>query len=126
MLRAIAIGKSNKEIGSVLGISEGTVKVHVTHILEKLKAGGRTEAINFAVKRGLVHIDGDRDCRCEISSRVGLEASAAAQGLGKRALPDVNLRRGCTCAGTLRQKRSAETGVNSVVTLTAHQTGGIM
>jgi two-component system NarL family response regulator len=57
VLRAIAIGKSNKEIGSVLGISEGTVKVHVTHILEKLKAGGRTEAINFAVKRGLVHMD---------------------------------------------------------------------
>jgi len=57
VLRTIAIGKSNKEIGSVLGISEGTVKVHVTHILEKLKAGGRTEAINFAVKRGLVHID---------------------------------------------------------------------
>lgn len=57
VLCAIAIGKSNKEIGSVLGISEGTVKVHVTHILEKLKAGGRTEAINFAVKRGLVQMD---------------------------------------------------------------------
>ncbi|MGZ4817866.1 MAG: response regulator [Terriglobales bacterium] len=57
VMRAIAIGKSNKEIGCELGISDGTVKVHVSHILEKLKAGGRTEAINFAVKRGLVRMD---------------------------------------------------------------------
>jgi len=39
-----------------LNISEGTVKVHVTHILEKLHVGGRTEAINVAAKRGLVHL----------------------------------------------------------------------
>jgi DNA-binding NarL/FixJ family response regulator len=36
---------------------ESTVKVHVTHILEKLKVTGRTEAINVALKRGLVHMD---------------------------------------------------------------------
>jgi two-component system NarL family response regulator len=54
VLHAMAAGKSNKEIGVVLDISEGTVKVHMTHILEKLKAGGRTEAIGVAVKRGLV------------------------------------------------------------------------
>jgi DNA-binding NarL/FixJ family response regulator len=31
--------------------------VHVTHILEKLKASGRTDAIRIAVQRGLVHLD---------------------------------------------------------------------
>ena len=56
-MRALATGKSNKEIGSALDISESTVKVHVTHILEKLKVTGRTEAINVALKRGLVHMD---------------------------------------------------------------------
>ena len=61
VLHAVAAGKSNKEIGSSLDISEGTVKVHMTHILEKLKVTGRTEAINVAVKRGLVRIDGPTD-----------------------------------------------------------------
>src|SRR5438477_3459089 len=46
VLQALASGKSNKEIGVAYNISEATVKVHVTHILEKLKVSGRTEAIN--------------------------------------------------------------------------------
>lgn len=57
VLQAMAAGKSNKEIGVALEISEGTVKVHMTHVLEKLKVSGRTEAIAVAVKRGLVRID---------------------------------------------------------------------
>ncbi|MCU1300874.1 MAG: putative two-component system response regulator [Candidatus Sulfotelmatobacter sp.] len=57
VLGILAIGKSNKEIGVAFNISEATVKVHVTHILEKLKVTGRTEAINVAVRRGLVNID---------------------------------------------------------------------
>jgi two-component system NarL family response regulator len=57
VLSAVAAGKSNKEIGATFNISEATVKVHVTHLLEKLKVTGRTEAINVAVKRGLVHLD---------------------------------------------------------------------
>ena len=57
VIRALAKGKSNKEIGVALNISEGTVKVHVTHMLEKLKVTGRTEAIGAAVKRGLVTMD---------------------------------------------------------------------
>jgi two-component system NarL family response regulator len=57
VLRTVAAGKSNKEIGVALDISEATVKVHVTHILEKLKVTGRTEAINIAAKRGLVRMD---------------------------------------------------------------------
>jgi two-component system NarL family response regulator len=57
VLSAVAAGKSNKEIGAAFKISEATVKVHMTHLLEKLKVTGRTEAINVAVKRGLVHLD---------------------------------------------------------------------
>jgi two-component system NarL family response regulator len=57
VIRALTSGKSNKEIGTLLDISEATVKVHITHILEKLKVTGRTEAINVAMRRGLVHIE---------------------------------------------------------------------
>jgi two-component system, NarL family, response regulator len=57
VLRAVTSGKSNKEIGGALDISESTVKVHMTHILEKLNVAGRTEAISVAVRRGLVHMD---------------------------------------------------------------------
>jgi two-component system NarL family response regulator len=57
VLRALSSGKSNKEIGNAFNISEATVKVHMTHILEKLKVTGRTEAINVAVRRGLVRLD---------------------------------------------------------------------
>jgi DNA-binding NarL/FixJ family response regulator len=57
VIRVLSTGKCNKEIGAVLNISEATVKVHITHILEKLKVTGRTEAMNVAVKRGLVHMD---------------------------------------------------------------------
>ena len=59
VLRSIAMGKSNKEIGVQLNISEATVKVHVTHMLEKLRATGRAEAISRAAKRGLVRLDED-------------------------------------------------------------------
>jgi two-component system, NarL family, response regulator len=57
VLKLVVAGKSNKEIGVALDISEATVKVHMTHILQKLEVTGRTEAINFAVKRGLVRLD---------------------------------------------------------------------
>jgi len=57
VLHAVTAGKSNKEVGSAFNISEATVKVHMTHILEKLRVTGRTEAINVAVKRGLVRLD---------------------------------------------------------------------
>jgi two-component system, NarL family, response regulator len=57
VLRAVATGKSNKEIGANLNISDATVKVHVTHLLEKLTVTGRTEAINRAAKQGLVRLD---------------------------------------------------------------------
>jgi two-component system, NarL family, response regulator len=56
VLETIVMGKSNKEVGVVFNITEATVKVHVTHILDKLKVTGRTEAINVAIKRGLVRL----------------------------------------------------------------------
>jgi DNA-binding NarL/FixJ family response regulator len=58
VLRTLSMGKSNKEIGVAFNISEATVKVHVTHILEKLKVTGRTEAISAALKRGLIRMEG--------------------------------------------------------------------
>jgi two-component system, NarL family, response regulator len=57
VLRRIAEGLSNKEIGEHLGISESTVKTHVNHLLSKLGVTDRTKALVLALKRGLVHID---------------------------------------------------------------------
>jgi two-component system NarL family response regulator len=57
VLRVLAVGKSNKEIGAIFDISEATVKVHVTHILEKLHVSSRAEAITVAAKRGFVRIE---------------------------------------------------------------------
>jgi len=56
VLELIAAGKSNKEIASLLFISEGTVKTHVLSIHEKLGAGGRTESVVTAIKRGILRI----------------------------------------------------------------------
>ena len=54
VLRYLANGRSNKEIGTILVISENTVKAHVKSILTKLDAIGRAEAIAIAMKRGLI------------------------------------------------------------------------
>jgi two-component system NarL family response regulator len=54
VLRQMAAGDSNKEIGQKLTITEHTVKAHVKAILLKLGAVGRTEAIAIAMKRGLL------------------------------------------------------------------------
>jgi two-component system NarL family response regulator len=54
VLRRLAAGNSNKEIGDLLQITEHTVKAHVKAILLKLGAVGRTEAIAIAMKRGLI------------------------------------------------------------------------
>ena len=53
VLRSLAKGKSNKEIGSELFISEKTVKTHVGNILAKLDLADRTQAALYAVRRGL-------------------------------------------------------------------------
>jgi two-component system, NarL family, response regulator len=56
VLNQMGLGKSNKEIGQILYISEYTVKSHVKAILKKLDAIGRTEAIAIASERGLINI----------------------------------------------------------------------
>ncbi|MBV8417217.1 MAG: response regulator transcription factor [Verrucomicrobia bacterium] len=57
VLEQMAVGRSNKEIGQILYLSEYTVKSHVKAILKKLDAVGRTEAIAIACERGLVKLD---------------------------------------------------------------------
>jgi DNA-binding NarL/FixJ family response regulator len=54
VLRLVADGKSNQEIGHILQIGEGTVKVHVNHILDKLGVSNRTSAGVAALERGLI------------------------------------------------------------------------
>jgi two-component system NarL family response regulator len=56
VLKAVAAGKSNKEIGVQLFISEGTVKTHVESLLDKLGTATRTSAVQAAVRRGLVQM----------------------------------------------------------------------
>jgi DNA-binding NarL/FixJ family response regulator len=57
VLRRIAEGRSNKEIGSDLGIGETTVKFHVMNLLEKLGAVDRAQAVATAIKRGILQMD---------------------------------------------------------------------
>ncbi len=54
VLRHLALGLSNKEIGRSLQISIETVKEHVQHLLRKINASDRTQAAVWAVRRGLV------------------------------------------------------------------------
>lgn len=56
VLELIVKGKSNKEIGDQLSITEATVKVHVIHILSKLDVDDRTQAAVAALQRGIVHL----------------------------------------------------------------------
>jgi NarL family two-component system response regulator LiaR len=57
VLRELAKGRTNKEIGKALGVSEETVKTHVGNILAKLQLEHRTQAVIYAVKQGLVSLD---------------------------------------------------------------------
>ena len=54
VLRLLARGSANKEIGAALHISESTVKTHVANIFQKLDVSDRTEAVTAALRRGLL------------------------------------------------------------------------
>src|SRR5437762_5729813 len=56
VLTIMAAGKSNRQIGDELGITEGTVKSHVNHLLQKRKTKSRTEAVRRALDTGLVRL----------------------------------------------------------------------
>ena len=56
VLRLIATGHANKEIGFKLSVGEDTVKRHVTNMLGKLHANDRTHAVTIALKRGIIEL----------------------------------------------------------------------
>ena len=56
VLRQVAGGNRNRDIAERLFISEETVKVHVKHVMEKLGASDRTEAVAIAIRRGIIQL----------------------------------------------------------------------
>jgi len=57
VLALLAKGRSNREVGEALHISENTVRIHVSRILDKLGVTDRTQAVLLAIQKGLVHMD---------------------------------------------------------------------
>jgi DNA-binding NarL/FixJ family response regulator len=57
ILTLVAKGKSNKEIGAELNISEGTVRVHASNLLSKLHCNGRAQAVSEAIRRGIIEVE---------------------------------------------------------------------
>jgi DNA-binding NarL/FixJ family response regulator len=56
VLREVAGGNRNRDIADKLCITEETVKVHVKHIMEKLGASDRTQAVAIGVRRGIIQL----------------------------------------------------------------------
>ena len=56
VLRRMAEGDRNRDIGECLSISEETVKVHIRHIMDKLGAKDRTQAVAIGLRRGVIHL----------------------------------------------------------------------
>jgi DNA-binding NarL/FixJ family response regulator len=56
ILQLIAAGNRNRDVAQALAISEDTVKVHIKHILEKLGAADRTDAVVIGVRRGIIQL----------------------------------------------------------------------
>jgi NarL family two-component system response regulator LiaR len=57
VLTCVGQGQSNKEIAAELGISEKTVKNHIANIFSKLHVCDRTQAVLYAIRKGLVKVD---------------------------------------------------------------------
>ena len=56
VLRLVAVGKANKEIGHALSLSEETVKAHLKNIFAKLDVADRTHAVTVAARRGIIEL----------------------------------------------------------------------
>lgn len=56
VLRQVAEGNRNRDIANKLFISEETVKVHIKHLMDKLGASDRTEAVAIGVRRGIIQL----------------------------------------------------------------------
>lgn len=57
VLGQIAGGNRNRDIADKLSISEETVKVHIKHIMDKLGANDRTQAVAIGLRRGIIHLE---------------------------------------------------------------------
>jgi DNA-binding NarL/FixJ family response regulator len=57
VLRLVAAGVPNKSIADELGISETTVRIHLTHAFKKLGAADRSAATSIALRRGLIRLE---------------------------------------------------------------------
>jgi NarL family two-component system response regulator LiaR len=58
VLKLVAEGKSNKEVAELLGISVKTAMSHRERMMEKLQIHNRTELVRYALKRGVIRVDG--------------------------------------------------------------------
>jgi len=56
VLRHVAGGNRNRDIAQRLFISEETIKVHIKHIMDKLGASDRTQAVAIGVRRGIIQL----------------------------------------------------------------------
>jgi two-component system response regulator DegU len=91
ILAHVVKGKANKEIGSILGISESTVKKHITSILRKLNANDRAHAVVLAVRDGVVSIqpnDGISLCNNDVLNKV----SDTTEELGQITDDEISIR----------------------------------
>jgi DNA-binding NarL/FixJ family response regulator len=57
VLQLVAQGRSNREIAGDLFLSEGTVKIHISHIMGKLGLDRRTELVRYALSKGLIPLE---------------------------------------------------------------------
>jgi NarL family two-component system response regulator LiaR len=72
VLKRVARGKSNREIADELVIAEGTVRTHVSNILDKLHLASRTQATLYALREGLASLD---------EAELGLDSGEKPAGL---------------------------------------------
>jgi DNA-binding NarL/FixJ family response regulator len=56
VLRLVGSGNTNREIGTLLSLTEETVKSHIRNILAKLGANDRTHALAIGIKRGIIEL----------------------------------------------------------------------
>ena len=68
VLRQVAHGESNQQIAAALGISEATVRTHVSNILSKLHLASRTQAALYALREGLASLDARASARVMVMS----------------------------------------------------------